>query len=121
MQVGANNLNTEKIFKVMLNHLNTNNKTSNNHDSLSFEQLKQLVKKEIPEIEFENIQKNLEKIKQLTKSIDKEVKLSVNKDINRIIISIVEKNTGRIISEFPCDELQKLALSLKKVIDSLNE
>jgi uncharacterized FlaG/YvyC family protein len=121
MQIGVNNINTEQIFKLMLNHLEANKKSAKNAETLSFEQIKQIFKKDNNGNEFELVQQSLDKIKELTKSIDQEVRLSVNKDINRIIISVVEKSSGRLITEYPCDELQKLALSLKRVIDTLTE
>jgi uncharacterized FlaG/YvyC family protein len=120
MQVGISNINTEKIYSLMVNHINTGRKDVSTEQTLTLDQMKQIVKKEYPGIAMESVEQNIDKIKQLTRLIDREVRLSVNKDINRIIISIVEKGTDKVIKEIPCDEIQKLDLYLKNVIDALN-
>ena len=51
--------------------------------------------------------------------IDRTVHLSVNKNINRVIITVVDKESNEVVSEFPCEEIQHLAAHLKEVIGLL--
>ena len=85
---------------------------------LTHEQIKQLVQKEIPELSAEKLADDMEISKPID-LIDRTVHLSVNKNINRVIITVVDKESNEVVSEFPCEEIQHLAAHLKEAIGLL--
>ncbi len=112
-------LNADKIFRLMFNNLSSENKAvyTKDNKNLTNEEIRKIVNQNSPDLD-----KVIEDLNRITSSSDilnRKVKLSVNKDINRIIIKIVEKDTDRVIKEIPCKELQQLAAHLKKAIGIL--
>ena len=85
---------------------------------LTHEQIKQLVQKEIPELSAEKLADDMEISKPID-LIDRTVHLSVNKNINRVIITVVDKESNEVVNEFPCEEIQHLAAHLKEAIGLL--
>lgn len=86
--------------------------------ALTNEQIKQLIQKEIPELNAEELAENLEISKPID-LINHKVRLSVNKNINRVIITVVDKESNEVVKEFPCEEIQHLAAHLKEAIGLL--
>ncbi|MBN1682655.1 flagellar protein FlaG [Candidatus Bathyarchaeota archaeon] len=112
-------LNSEKMFKLMFNQLSNSNSTVSKEalkKNLSQEEMKKIVSQEVPDID--EVIKDLNRIAN-SNILNKKVKLSVNKELNRVIIKIVDKDTDRVIKEIPCKELQQLAMHLKKAIGIL--
>ena len=112
-------VNTDKIFRLMFNNLSSENKAvyTKDNKNLTNEEIRKIVNQNSPDLD-----KVIEDLNRITSSSDilnRKVKLSVNKDINRIIIKIVEKDTDRVIKEIPCKEIQQLAAHLKKAIGIL--
>lgn len=63
-----------------------------------------------------DMDKFLNELKQYNSQLqyyDKEIRLHVNKDINQVIVTVINKNTNEVIYEYPYKELQKLAEYLK--------
>ena len=120
MYPALNSINADKSYNQPINNFNSNKKIPVFEKEVSIEELKKLIKKELPEINSEQIQANLDRIRQISLAQNHDVKVSLNKEINRLIIHIMEKDTSRVIREFPCNEIQKLALFLKNMADSLN-
>lgn len=113
-------LNSEKMFKLVFNQLSNDNKKIDTEQfktkKLSREEIQEIVNKEVPDID--EVMKDLGRIAK-SNILNKKVKLSVNRDINRVIIKIVDKDTDRVIKEIPCEEMQQLAIHLKKAIGIL--
>lgn len=83
---------------------------------------KQAVKTNIPQQQKGSVisKEELEKIKQDLKKYnnqlqfhDKEVKLSINEEIDRLIVTVINKKTNKVIYEYPYEEIQHLAKHLK--------
>ena len=113
-------LNSEKMFKLVYNQLSGGSKKVNTEQlkrkRLSREEIQEIVNQEVPDID--EVMRDLNRIAK-SNILNKKVKLSVNKEINRVIIKIVDKDTDRIIKEIPCKEMQQLAIHLKKAIGIL--
>ena len=113
-------LNSEKMFKLVFNQLSNDNKKIDTEQfktkKLSREEIQEIVNKEVPDID--EVMKDLGRIAK-SNILNKKVKLSVNREINRVIIKIVDKDTDRVIKEIPCEEMQQLAIHLKKAIGIL--
>lgn len=112
-------VNTDKIFRLMFNNLSSESKAVYAKDSknLSNEEIRKIVHQSSPDLD--QVIEDLNRITSSSDILNRKVKLSVNKDINRIIIKIVEKDTDRVIKEIPCKEIQQLAAHLKKAIGIL--
>jgi len=46
----------------------------------------------------------------------KNVRMSYNKDINRIIITVIDKQNGEVLREIPCKEIQDLASYFRQIL-----
>jgi flagellar protein FlaG len=114
MSVELEKMNPDKMIRLILNQSAKNSKANIIEEKVL---TKEDLKKRYPELE-ETI-RDLNKIAESDPTLNRRVRLSVNKDIDRIIISIVDRNTDRVIKEIPCKELQDLAVHLKKAIGIL--
>jgi len=122
MAIELETINPEKMIRIMFNHLSKNSGNSasrfkDNNKNMSDEEFRQLLEKEFPQAD--EVMKELGTIAESNQILNKRVKLSLNKEINRIIITIVEKDTDRVIKEIPCREIQSLAAHLKQAIGIL--
>ena len=119
MSVELDNVNSSKVFRLMFNQLSQDKRKVNEDQTkhLSDEEIKKIVNAEIPNIE--EVVNDLNNITANSNILNKKVRLSLNKEINRVIISIVDKDTDRVIKEIPCREIQNLAAHLKRAIGIL--
>ena len=93
----------------------------NNTRILSHEDLKKLIS-DANKIPKEEVQQITEEINRMISSMDltnRRIELRVNEDINRIIITVYNKDNNEVLREIPCKELQNLALYLKEAIGLL--
>lgn len=86
--------------------------------ALTQDEIKKLIKKEIPGLDSENAVELLGNSQSL-ELLNHKVHLKMNKDINRVIITIVDKESNEVVKEIPCEELQNLAAHLKKAVGVL--
>jgi flagellar protein FlaG len=119
MSVEVDAINADKVFKLMYKQLQNNNNVSedNDADKLTDEEIKKIINSEIPDME--KVIEDLNRIADQSDILDKRVKLSFNKEINRVIIRIVDKQSNRIIKEIPFKEIQNLAIHLRQAIGIL--
>lgn len=66
-------------------------------------------------IDVEKIVKELKKYNNQLQYFDKEVKLSINEEIDRVVVTVINKNTNKVIYQYPYEELQRLAAHLKNM------
>jgi flagellar protein FlaG len=107
-------LSSDKYIPIIIHSKHDNSR----NDVLSREEIKKIIQKESPDVDAEKILKSLEEFNAMD-IMNKEVRLSYNKEINRIIISVIDKNTNEVIREIPCKELQNLAKYLREEIGNL--
>lgn len=122
MYVDIDSMNSDRVFaQVFSQILNSrkNVKIKESSKPLSQEEIKELIHKEIPELELENVKDGLDRIARASEIYNKRVKLRINQDINRVIITIIDKETNKVIKEIPCEEIQNLAKHLKEAIGIL--
>ncbi|MBP7551788.1 MAG: flagellar protein FlaG [Spirochaetes bacterium] len=86
--------------------------------ALTQDEIKKLIKKEIPGLDSENAMELIGNSQSL-ELLNHKVHLRMNKDINRVIITIVDKESNQVVKEIPCEELQNLAAHLKKAVGVL--
>jgi flagellar protein FlaG len=114
------NVNSERMV-TLVNHLLESKSESVKEKAvdLSKEEIKNLIEKQMPGKGLEKLAENIKKIIDASDYFSRVVELRVNKEINRIIITILDKNTNQVIREIPCVEIQDLDAHLKEAIGVL--
>ncbi len=75
----------------------------------------------------QNIKNNIEEIKKDTQELQKmselltgtKLQFNVNKELNSVIVKIIDKDTNKIVKEIPSEEIQNLKLRIRKAIGNL--
>ncbi len=91
-----------------------NDATHSANAELSKEALKKLISKEMSPPDTDKLMEELSSIISKSDVLNKRIRLSVNPQINRIIITVLHKQTGELIRQIPCEELQHLAEHLRE-------
>lgn len=86
---------------------------------ISKEIIEEILNKKPDNIDLQRIQDELNKIIANTDIFSRKIQLSYSDDINRIIITVVDKDSGEVLREIPCKELQNLARHLQDAIGVL--
>lgn len=70
-------------------------------------------------ISSKDLQKSVQTLESTALLFDKRLKIRVNKDIDRIVVKVIDARTDKVIKEIPPIEMQKLIARLKQVIGLL--
>lgn len=70
----------------------------------------------LPGEDLERIARILE---QTFRLFNKRLKLTVNKEIERVVVKVIDENTDKVIKEIPPQELQRLIARIKETIGLL--
>lgn len=71
------------------------------------------------DISSEDLQKSVQTLESTALLFDKRLKIRVNKDINRIVVKVIDARTDKVIKEIPPIEMQRLIARLRQVIGLL--
>lgn len=66
-------------------------------------------------VNLERLQQRLKEYNSQLQFQEQEVKLSLNEEINRVIITVINKNTKEVVYEFPYKEIQQLIAQLQDI------
>ena len=74
-----------------------------------------------------NIEQNLAEMKQNSQELQKisdmidgrKLQFNVNKELNTVVVKIVDSNTNQVLKEIPSEDMQKLKLRLRKAIGNI--
>lgn len=67
----------------------------------------------------DEIEKMVREIQSSTQAIDKRLKFSVNEELNRIVVKVIDANTDKVIKELPPDSLQRIQARMREAIGML--
>lgn len=75
----------------------------------------------------QNIEQNLAEIKADSQQLQKmsemvdgrKLQFNVNKELNSVVIRVVDSKTNQVLKEIPSEDIQKLKLRLRKAIGNL--
>ena len=75
----------------------------------------------------QNIEQNLAEIKADSQQLQKmsemvegrKLQFNVNKELNSVVIRVVDSNTNQVLKEIPSEDMQKLKLRIRKQIGNL--
>jgi len=118
MSIDVDAINKERIYNIMMNNL-SGNKTAEQPAISSDKTLENIINFEGKEFDLEKVQIDLNKMLNSLNFLDKKIKLSYNDEINRVIITIMDKQTNEVVKQFPSVEIQNLAVHLKRAIGIL--
>lgn len=68
---------------------------------------------------LERVKRVIEKYNRALESQGKEVKMNFDKEINRVVISVFDKQTSKLVYEFPYKEIRNLIAMLQKFNDTM--
>jgi len=83
------------------------------------EVLEDIVNQKVDRVDIQRIQEELNKIIANTDIFSRRVQLSYNEDINRVIVTVIDRDSGEVLREIPSKELQNLARHLQDAIGVL--
>jgi flagellar protein FlaG len=116
----VDSINSERLIS-LVNHL-LNSKSDavpSKPDGLSKEEIKNIIQDQMPVQDMDKLVENIRKIIEASDVFNKKVELKINKEINRVIITVIDKNSNEVLREIPCVELQQLAAHLQEAIGVL--
>ncbi len=67
----------------------------------------------------EDIRNNIAILERTGLIFNKKLKFSINKEIDRIIVKVIDSSTDKVIKEIPPDEVQRLIARIKEAIGLL--
>lgn len=118
MNIEVDSINKERLYRLMVNQL-SGNKNNSDNINISEKIIEDIVKKHEQEIDLQELHNEMAKFSDNLNFLNKKIKLNYNEAINRVIITIIEKETNKVVKEFPSVEIQNLALHLKEAIGIL--
>ncbi len=110
-------LNNDRSYRMAANNINPSN--TGEHSAPVAKELENILPKEIAQSDLQKIEVDLNRLIENMRLFDRTVKLHYNDEINRVIITVMKKDTNEVIKEFPSVEIQHLAMQLKKAIGIL--
>jgi flagellar protein FlaG len=66
-----------------------------------------------------NIFKTVSQIQDISNMFDRKLQFSVSKELNEVIVKVIDSNTDKVIREIPSAELQKLQIRIKEALGLL--
>jgi len=67
---------------------------------------------------FKNFDKYLERINQVLNSLNKELRVEIDQELNIPIFKIINKETNEIVRQIPLEEILKLIKNIEKFLES---
>ncbi len=107
-----NNIQNKKVPPIDLQNQKTNN-------PIKKEMLEEIVNQNVNKVDIQRIQDELNKIIANTDIFSRKIQLNYAEDINRIVITVIDKDSGEVLREIPSKELQNLARHLQDAIGVL--
>ncbi len=62
------------------------------------------------------INAHIQDIIEVSKTFNKHLKFSINKDLNQVIVKVIDSNTDKVIRVIPSEEIQRLHTRLRETI-----
>lgn len=69
--------------------------------------------------DYDKIEKQISQVQKLSDMIGRKLEFNVNKELNRVIIKVVDPSTKQVIKEIPSEEIQNLQMRLRENINFL--
>ena len=70
-------------------------------------------------VKKKDIGKNLDILREAFRMFNRRLKFSVNEEIDRVVVKVVDGSTDKVIKEIPPEEIQKLVARIRETIGIL--
>ena len=67
----------------------------------------------------QDIDKNIDILREAFQMFNRRLKFSVNKEIDRVVVKVVDGTTDKVIKEIPPEEIQRLVARIRETIGIL--
>lgn len=67
----------------------------------------------------EKIQKVVDQIQNISNMFDRKLQFSVSKELNQVVVKVIDATTDKVIREIPSAEIQKLQIRIKEALGLL--
>jgi flagellar protein FlaG len=97
-------------------------KKENNTENPPIKDKHEEIKKEAatpPVLSETDLKKLIETLEKGIKQFNRKLKFDINKEINRIVVKVIDKNTEKVIREIPPSEIQNLLVKIREAIGLL--
>lgn len=69
-----------------------------------------------PDLDIEKIADDLEIV---SHAFNRRLKFSINRDLNQVVVKVIDKSTDKVIKELPSEEIQRLHVRIREAIGLL--
>jgi flagellar protein FlaG len=69
-----------------------------------------------PDIDIDQIAEDLEVV---SRAFNRRLKFTVNKELNQVVVKVIDKETDKVIKELPPEEVQRLHVRIREAIGLL--
>lgn len=69
--------------------------------------------------DFADIDYQVSQLQKISDQMGRKLQFNVNKELNKVIVKVVDPSTDQVIKEIPSPDIQKLQLRLKEVLGLL--
>lgn len=69
--------------------------------------------------DFQAIKANVEQLQKISDVIGRKLRFNVNKELDKVIIKVVDPSTDKVIKEIPSEEIQSVQLHIREAIGLL--
>jgi flagellar protein FlaG len=63
---------------------------------------------------MKDLEKSIRDVQKMSDMMGRKLQFSVNKDLGRVVVKIVDPATNTVVKEIPSQDLQKLAVRMKE-------
>jgi flagellar protein FlaG len=74
---------------------------------------------ELKALDKDEVQRQARALEDTFQAFNHRIRLSVNEEINQIIIKVVDGNTDKVIKEIPAEEIQRMTAKIRQMIGFL--
>lgn len=66
-----------------------------------------------------DIEQIAEELRMVSRAFNRRLKFSVNRDLNQVVVKVIDKQTDKVIKELPSEEIQHLHVRIREAIGLL--
>jgi flagellar protein FlaG len=74
------------------------------------------VQRNSPDVDFEQIAEDLQLV---TEAFNRRLKFSINRELDLVVVKVIDKETDKVIKELPPEEIQRLHVRIREAIGLL--
>jgi flagellar protein FlaG len=71
------------------------------------------------EISEQKLQQRVQELQKMSQSYNRRLKYTINKELNQVVVKVIDPDTDKVIKELPSAELQRLHLRFREFLGTL--